>query len=409
MWAGKKRHGWGERLGKIAPLPSPVQGRKRLLIHAVSVGEAGALRHLVPLLTPAIDVVISASTDTGLARAKELYGGSCRVVRYPLDASWAVARFLDAVRPDAAALVELEVWPNFIGACSRRGIPVGVINGRLSERSFRGYRRIRRLIGPTFRRLEFAAVQDEAYAARFEHMGVARDNVLITGSMKWDAARIDDHAPGADALAEAMGIDRSRPLVVAGSTGPCPGGGEEALLHRACPAGVQLLCAPRKPERFDEAAAAMPGCVRRSRPGSGAPGSGRFLLDTIGELRQAYSLADVVVVGRSFGGLYGSDPVEPASLGKATVIGPSFADFESAVGALEAAGGIRRATRESLPGVLAALVADEAARREIGARGRACVRREQGSSERTARLLEGWLGAAHPREAAGAGSALVGV
>ena len=386
-WARKARSGWAERFGRTPALPAGDERDGRILLHAVSVGEVNALRSLVPLLTPGARVVVSVSTDTGIRRARELFEGTCDVVRYPLDASFAVGRFLDAVRPDAVALVELELWPNFVRACERRGIPVCVINGRLSERSFRGYRKIRRWLAPTFGRLAFAAVQDEDYAARFEAMGVAPNACLLTGSMKWDAARIEDEVLGAAALAGAMGIDRGRALVVAGSTGP----GEEALLHAACPAGVQLLCAPRKPERFDEAAAALPGCVRRTS-GRRGEGADRFLLDTIGELRAAYSLADVVVVGRSFGDLYGSDPIEPASLGKATVIGPRVSDFATIVGALEAAGGIVRTTRDDLAGVLDRLLADERERRRLGEAARACVVAQQGASARHAELVLSLLG-----------------
>lgn len=266
VWARKARGGWGERFGVAPALPAPgAGGRRRILLHAVSVGEVNALRGLVPLLREGAEVVVAAATDTGLARARELYGRDGPVVRYPLDFSWAVERFLDAVRPDAVGLVELEVWPNFVAACVRRGIPVGVINGRLSERSFRGYRRIHRWMSRSFASLAFAAVQDEAYAERFRAMGVPGERVRVTDSMKWDAAAPADDAPGSAALAAELGIDRARPLVVGGSTA----GDEEALLHAACPAGAQLLCAPRKPEHFDEAAAAMTGCVRRSAKRSG--------------------------------------------------------------------------------------------------------------------------------------------
>lgn len=387
VWSRKTRGGWSERFGNLPALPAPSGGRPRLLLHAVSVGETNALRHLVPLLGERADVVISAGTDTGLARARDLYGSSCSVVRYPLDFSRSVRRFLDAVRPDAVGLVELEVWPNFVGECSSRGIPVGVINGRLSERSYRGYRMIRPFMRHSFERLTFAAVQDESYRERFLAMGVAPDRCVVTGSMKWDSASITDEIPGADDLAIAMGIDRSRPLVVAGSTGP----GEEHLLHEACPRGVQLLCAPRKVERFEEAAAALPGCVRRTAGSPGANGSDRFLLDTIGELRKAYALATVVVVGRSFGSQYGSDPIEPIGLGKATVIGPSVSDFTSIVAAFLREGGIVQAGPESLGSVLSRLLESEGERRELAERGRACIRGQQGASGRNARIMLGWL------------------
>ncbi|MCA9311692.1 MAG: hypothetical protein KDA21_10835, partial [Phycisphaerales bacterium] len=182
-----------------------------------------------------------------------------------------------------------------------------------------------------------------------------------------------------------------RPLIVAGSTGP----GEEALLDTACrrafPAGVQLLCAPRKPERFDEAAAVFPGCARRStRPDHQAPASpanGRFILDTIGELRKAYALADVIVVGRSFGRLYGSDPMEPAALGKAIVIGPAVDDFQRTVDAMLKAEAIVQCEGGELAGVLADLLADDTRRRTLGVRALRCVHAHQGASRRHADLL----------------------
>src|SRR5262249_23325569 len=152
------------------------------------------------------------------------------------------SRFLNAIQPDAAALVELEIWPNFMRECTRRAIPVAVINGRLSERSFKGYSRFRRFLAPSFGRLRFAAAQDEAYAERFRFMGV-RD-VRVGGSMKWDAvtpAAPGQLLPGAEKLAADLGIDRSRPLIVAGSTGPGATAREpteEQLLHFACPPGA---------------------------------------------------------------------------------------------------------------------------------------------------------------------------
>lgn len=398
LWARKARHGWSERLAKIGPLPASTH--PRLLLHAVSVGEVSALRGLIPLLTPHCEIVLSVTTDTGTARARTLFP-HITIVRYPLDFSASVRRFLDAVRPDAIGLVELELWPNFIDACRRRSIPVCVINGRLSARSFKGYLKIRPLMRRSFASLAFAAVQDDEYARRFEAMGVASASCLVTGSMKWDAiATVDPQAPPPDPLADAivrtLGIDRTRPLIVAGSTGP----GEEALLHEVCvrafPEGIQLLCAPRKPERFDQAAAAMPGCVRRSSPppadqiqieAHAGPRHARFLLDTIGELRAAYTLATVVVMGRSFINLHGSDPIEPVSLGKPTIIGPRVGDFESIVRALEADDALTRATADSLPAVLRGLVDDRGRREQLARQGIACIARHRGASARHAELL----------------------
>ncbi len=403
-WARKTRGGWDERLGNVGrELGTSAPGRPRVMLHSVSVGETSALRRLVPLLAERAEVVVTATTDTGIARARELYEGGdtggtpvpqATVLRYPLDFSWSVERFLDSVRPDVVGLVELEAWPNFIKACGRRGIPVAVINGRLSARSFKGYRRFRWALKGMFASLAAAAVQDETYAARFEAMGTPRERIRVTGSMKWDSASFGVDGAKSDELGRALRIDRTRPLVVAGSTAEAtpPGSSEEALLDAAVPGDVQLLCAPRRPERFDEAYAALGGsarCVRRSKPGA-YTGSGppmRFLLDSIGELRSAYALADVAVVGRSFGALFGSDPVESIALGKATAIGPAFGDFEAAVGAFERAGAIVRTDAGGLSAVIADLLRDPARREELGRRGVACVREHQGASARHAELL----------------------
>ncbi|MCL4220843.1 MAG: hypothetical protein KJZ65_05700 [Phycisphaerales bacterium] len=384
-WARKKRQGWRERFGHVELLPVS-QERPRVLVHAVSVGEVSALRPLVPMLLDKYDVVISVSTDTGIARARELFGSTCRVVRFPLDFSCSVERFLDAVRPHAVAMVELEVWPNFVAACARRRIPVGVINGRLSAKSFRGYRRVRPLLRQTFGRLSLVGAQDEAYRERFVAMGVPGERCRVTGSMKWDAVDLGkvSRGPGerARAIGEEMGIDRGRLLIVAGSTAE----GEEQLVHQACPPGVQLLCAPRHPQRFEEAAAALPGCVRRSS-GRRGEGAERFVLDTIGELSAVYELADVVVIGRTFTPLRGSDPTEPVGLGKPTVVGPSMENFESIAATLEASGGIMRTTAAELAGVLRRLVEDRDEREALAKRGVECVRREQGATRRTLDLV----------------------
>lgn len=384
IWMRKQRGGWQERFGHIEALPA--KKRPRILLHAVSVGETNALRSLVPLLTPQAEVVVTASTDTGLARAIELFAGVAHVRRYPLDFSWSVERFLDAAQPDVVALVELELWPNFVRACRARGVPVCVINGRLSERSFKGYRRLGRFIRPSFASLELAAVQNTDYAARFEAMGVAPNRCFITGSMKFDTGASSSPEIGAlaERLASELGIDRTRPLVVAGSTAP----GEHELLHAAVPPGVQLLCAPRRPEWFDQAAGVLPGCVRRSAgPQANNNRSDRFLLDSIGELRSAYALADAAVVGRSFGDLFGSDPIEPIALGKPTLIGPSVADFKHIVEALAEAGGILRTTPESLAADLGRVLSDRELAAALARRGQICVEANRGASERHAELL----------------------
>lgn len=430
------------------PLPPTV------LVHGVSVGEVAATRQLVDLLAVRARVVVSSTTDTGVARARSLYGAHHPVVRYPLDLSWMVRRFLDAVRPDLVALTELEVWPNLVTECTRRGIPVCVVNGRLSAASYRGYRRARGWVRPIFRQLAAVDAQNDAYARRFADLGVPRDRVRVTDTMKWDTSgrplpgRLAAEAPAtgpaaatlpatkapatdpaatppaAEALAAALGLDRSRPLIVAGSTGS----GEEKELIATRPRVAQLLLVPRKPERFDAVAALHPDIRRRSDPRSarasaavppssrrvadqGQPPAGRlgggsgdpagmapappdlFLLDTMGELELAYTLADVAIVGRSFVPMGGSDPIPPVAAGCATVIGPHHENFPDVVSALRAGSGITvtSSPKEAMEAA-ARLLQDAGARRQMARQGRRVIEERRGASARSADLVLGLLG-----------------
>ncbi len=389
-WMRKKRQDWRQRLGRIEcpPCLEGPDGRRRVLLHAVSVGEVNCLRALVPMLTTDFDVVISVTTDTGIARAKALFDDSATVVRYPLDFSSAVRRFMNTVNPDLVFLAELELWPNFVRVCMKRNIPLVIGNGRLSDRSFKRYRAAKPILSRWFSGLAAIAAQDEVYADRFKQVGADPSRVQVLGSMKWDTAPTPgEPVEGAEQLGNELGIDRTRPLIVAGSTAP----DEHALLHGATPDGVQLLCAPRRPEWFDDAARDLPNCVRRSDPGDGDASSDRFLLDTIGELRQAYALADIVVIGRSFGDLHGSDPMEPAALGKPIVMGNADADFRDAVKRLREAGGLAQIDRGSLKETLEMILGDDAKRAAMGSAALGCVRENQGASGRHAEVIRGLL------------------
>lgn len=394
LWAyrllhtGKWRTDWRGRFGRGQP---PTRDdRPTLLIHAVSVGEVNVARILVEHLRQGTDgqwcILLSVTTDTGIVRARDLYEPTHTVMRYPLDLSCCVERFLDSVKPDLVALVELEVWPNFIAACDRRHVPVCVVNGRLTERSFRRYSKVSPLVRSTFARLAAVGVQTPQYAQRFIALGTPGDRVKVLDTIKWDTAAVTNHVDGADELARAMGLDRRRPIIVAGSTAP----GEEQLLIDTCPPQAQLVLAPRKPERFDAAAALEPTMVRRSQHPEGTDrqpdGQTRFfLLDTIGELRKAYALADVVIVGRSFLGLYGSNVIEPIALGKPTIIGPHHDDFAESVAALRDAGGIEVTDR---PGHVAAeLLRDGPRARRLGRAGREVILSRQGATRRHVDLL----------------------
>lgn len=396
LWrTGRWRTDWGGRFGQCDPMPR--DRRPVLLIHAVSVGEVNAIHRLVAMLNQQTKgswrIVISATTDTGVARARQLYEPIHRVVRYPLDFSRPVRRFLDAVNPDLVALTELEVWPQFVQHCVGRKVPVCVINGRLSQRSFKRYRWVRSWLGPTFARLTLALVQTQQYAERFIEMGVPPDRVQVVDSMKWDGVTIIEPSSqsgslseDAIALAQAMGLDRTRPVIVAGSTGP----GEERLFMDCCPPEAQLVLVPRRPERFDEVATLGPGMIRRSRHPDASqppdPPARWFLIDTIGELNKVYTLADVAIVGRSFmGDLFGSNPLEPIALGKPTLIGPHYGDFTDIVEALRQGRGIEVTDR---PGEAAArLLREPTAASQLAQRGQSVMLSHQGATDRHAQWL----------------------
>ncbi len=385
---GKWRTDWGARFGRCDFKPD---GRPVLLVHGVSVGEVNALRqmvdHIDKLSQGKVRVVISSTTDTGIKRARDVFEPKYTVVRYPFDVTFAVRRFLNAINPQVVALGELEVWPNFVAHCAKRGVPVCVVNGRLSARSFKKYKWIRFAIGKTFARLHKVSAQSKAYADRFIAMGTPAERVVVGDTMKWDTANVSDSVPGSEALAMAMGIDVSGalPIVVAGSTAP----GEDKLLRDACPEGVQLVIVPRKPEWFDEVERNIPGIVRRTKHPEGTQrivdGQRFFLLDTVGELRKAYVLADVVVVGRSFLGLHGSDMMEPVALAKPTIIGPFHSDFQDTMDALLEGKGIIVTDK---PGhEIRRLLADKAAAKALGEAGRKVVISRQGASGRNAEML----------------------
>jgi len=427
---GKNRRGWGQRLGFVPRLSG---NKPRIWIHAVSLGEINATPKLVAGLResfPDHEIVFSSTTDTGCARAVALYGAAS-VFRFPLDFSPVIARALRRIRPTMIVLVELEVWYNLVRMASRRGIPVAVVNGRLTERSAKWLARLGPFAHAMFGDLAWVGAQDETIAARFRKLGVRPERVTVTSSLKWDSAEVGESVDGDGALAAALGIDGVRPLWVCGSTGP----GEEKIVleayrkilerHEGTKArsdegtktgrhggteartdegGAPLLCiVPRKPERFDEVARLIERtgfrCVRRSDFRDGTNGAARvggevILGDTMGELRKFYALADVVFVGRSLVSLGGSDPMEAAALGKPIIVGPHVENFRLPVEALRVADGLRVVeTVEELADTVGSMVGDGAMAESVGSRAKRVVIANQGATRRTVnrlvQLLEG--------------------
>ncbi len=394
---GRYRGGVGERLG-AAPRRYGLQ--PVIWVHGVSLGEINAARSLVAELhsqLPDYRVVVSSTTDTGFAAARKHFAPDHKVFHWPMDFSLSVARALRRVRPDLVVLMEGDIWPNFLAACNRRGIPVVVVNGRMSrDKGYPGYRKLGPLAEKLFNRLTAIGVQDEAYAERFRSLGTAPDKVHITGMMKYDTADVADHAAGRDELAAAMGLTGAEKLVVAGGTGP----GEEQLLldrldelERRVP-GAVLAIVPRKPERFDEVARLIeqtgrPVVRRSQRPdgtGDDRPEKAVLLGDTMGELRKFYSLADAVFVGRSLVAMGGSDMIEAAALGKPTAFGPHTFNFPQA-DELADNGCVRVADADELIDRLSGWLSSPAEAAEAGRKARRFVRSRQGATRRNVEMI----------------------
>ena len=425
----KNRRGWVERFGWVRKFDP---NKPRIWVHAVSLGEVNAAPRLINALQSRLrdyEIVLSTTTDTGFARAVELFGRD-RVFRFPLDFGLVVSRVLARINPAMIVLVELEVWYNLVHMAKAKGIPVVIVNGRLTARSARRFARLRGAATSMFRSLAWVGAQDETIAARFGQLGTPTDRIEVTSSLKWDSAVVVDRVEGSDELARALGLDTFRPLWVCGSTGPC----EETIILNAFRSLVGkdtgmrkeecgrkneadlphseftipnspfplhppvLVIVPRKPERFDEVARLIQRagftCVRRSEHADDAPTPSPPILhgdptvvlgDTMGELRKFYSLADVVFVGRSLVAMGGSDPMEVAALGKPMIVGPYMDNFRLPVEALREADAIRVVdSAKSLASQVTAILEDPSLAAGLGSRARDVVIRNQGATERTA-------------------------
>jgi len=389
------RGGWGQRLGDIRRR-TPQQ--PCIWIHAVSVGEVNAARTLIDALHrqhPNMPVAVSATTDTGLARAKAIYQSDCDVFYFPFDLSCVMSRAITNINPAIICLMELEVWPNLARFAADRQIPVAVVNGRISDGSFPKYLKIRRLIRPMFSRVGLVLAQTPEYAERFIALGCPAERVQVTGSLKYDTAQIDGEVPGTARLVEQINLGKER-LWVLGGTGP----GEEAiglevfrgLRQQPAFEDLRLAIVPRKPERFDEVAALIEQAglefVRYSelkKMDSCTGGKPTVILgDTMGDLKKFYALATVVFVGRTLTPMGGSDMMEPAALGKCTLFGPHTFNFKQTVDALLSGGGaIEIKNAEELLTAVQKCLSDADYAGRITDAGRDIIRRNQGATQKS--------------------------
>jgi 3-deoxy-D-manno-octulosonic-acid transferase len=386
--SGKYRHGLSERLGLVpARIRGSIKWEPVLWIHAVSVGEVLAASRLVDELTerlPDYRVMVSTTTRTGQTLARERFGAD-RVFYFPLDFAFAVGSWLHALRPRMLVLLETEFWPRVLTECRRAGIPVAVVNARISDRSWPRYRRLAFLWTHLLGGVSIALAQSEIDAERLRALGPA--NVQVAGNLKFDI-RAAKPAAVTDALRE--NLPAGVPVLVCGSTLA----GEEDLLLDALPHGVVTILAPRHPERFDSVAQilerrGLPWLLRSKWMQSPAlvPAGTVFLLDSIGELASVYSVATAAFIGGSLVPMGGHNPLEPAQFGVPVVMGPSAENFRGIVDLLRSHNALRMVTPGNLRAALAELLTASAEVQAMGARAKKVFASEAGATERTVEAL----------------------
>ncbi len=402
---GKYRDGWGQKL--VGRLPQRESSGSCVWFHAVSVGEVLQLRTVLRellSLRPDLEIVISTTTSTGHAVAQEQFPNHT-VCYFPLDFTWSVKRAIQRIQPSAIVLVELELWPNFIRIASQMDVPLALINGRISERSFRGYLRIRPLMRNLLKRFDLLAVQDSAYADRLIELGAPAEAVHVTGSVKFDGVNTKRDNPATRSIRESLGLKTDELVFLAGST-QSP---EEEVgiriwlaLRQEFPQ-LRLVLVPRHQERFQEVAEVVERfglpLVRRSvvRDTGELSSTGEqpvVLIDTLGELGACWGFADIAFVGGSLSvGRGGQNMIEPAAYGAAVVVGPDTKNFRSVIELLQAGDAVRIVEdADALQTTIHDWLTNPEAAQACGRRAQQLVLTQQGATTRTCQMLLPLLG-----------------
>ncbi len=401
---GKSRRGIRERLGRFAPESlQRIAGRRVIWVHAVSVGET---RAVVPLLRalkqgyPEHALVLTNVTETGRSVAAGL---DCvdLCLFFPFDLSWVVRRVLRKLAPEIIILVETELWPNLVRQAHARNVPVALVNGRISDRSFPRYRRVRALLAPVLRKISLFGMQTELDAERIRRLGAPPERIRVTGNLKFDMAVPAIDSEELAAFRSLLGIAPQVPVLVAGSTHQ---GEEELLLQafetcRTVHPDLRLVLVPRHPERAAEVAElvrarGLTPVLRSQCPRDDGHGDGTVVIgDTLGEMLRFYALADIIFVGGSLVPVGGHNILEASLLKKPVLFGPHMNNFkEIARLVLFAAGGRQVDDLEELTAALRDLFGDREQRRRMGRAGHALIERHTGATARTRSCLDGLLG-----------------
>ncbi len=394
---GKYRAGLAGRLGKLPRGLMAPSSKSAIWVHAVSVGEVLAVSGLVTELSrfPEHHVFISTTTDTGQKLARKRFGEE-NVFYFPLDFAFAIRPYLQALRPQLIVIAETEFWPNFLRLAKEAGARIAVVNARISDRSFPGYRRLRRWLTRVLANVDLFVAQTDEDRRRLLEIGVAAQRVEVTGNLKFDVSP-PAPPPIVGCLRNAFQEAGASPVLVCGSTVD----GEETLLLRAFenvlashPRALMIL-APRHPERFVEVATLLSKLgVRfwKRSLWSGEPiAGGVFLVDTIGELAVLYSLGTLAFVGGSLVPRGGHNIIEPAHYGVPIIVGTHTDNFRDIVGLFQSRNAVKVVGPAELPLAFMELISDETERVALGRRAAETLRAQQGATQRTLAALEGIL------------------
>ncbi|HWR34257.1 MAG TPA: 3-deoxy-D-manno-octulosonic acid transferase [Clostridia bacterium] len=390
---GKYRAGLGERLGFV---PRRLRGSSgpTIWIHAVSVGEVLAVSAVVNELRRELPyrIVVSTTTQTGQKLARERFG-EASVFYFPLDFAACIRPYFDVLKPELVVLAETEFWPNFLRVAHSSGARVAVVNGRISDRSFPRYRRIRGLLAAVLSNVDAFLTQTEEDANRLVEIGAPSERVRVAGNLKFDV-RPPASAEFIGDLRRALG-PAGDAVVVAGSTVE----GEESIVLEAFATVLErypkalLVLAPRHRERFDEVAQTLAATGLRFWRrlqidlATISLSGGVLVLDTIGELASIYEVAEIAFVGGSLVPRGGHNILEPAQHGAAILVGPHTENFRDIIALFQRADALQVVTRESLAQTLLQLIHDKGTRQSFGARARAVLESQVGATERTIAAL----------------------
>jgi 3-deoxy-D-manno-octulosonic-acid transferase len=400
---GNWQKGFAERFGRYdTKLKQALTNRDTLWMHAVSVGEVNVCTQLIRALEPRLPnlkIVVSTTTTTGMEGLHRKLPNHISKIYYPIDRRLYVTRALNTVHPEAIVLVEAEIWPNFLWRARDSGRPVFLVNARLSDRSYRGYKRFEFLFRPLFAALSGVGAQNEADATKLRDLGCRPEAIHIVGSLKYDAAKLDERRSlDVPALLRQVGVKPGAHLIVGGSTHP----GEEAILAgqflrlRSRFPDLFLVLVPRHFERSREVGRELEAQGLKFAYRSELTAHTRFepgeidclLVNTTGELRYFYEQATIIFVGKSLAAEGGQNPIEPGALGKAMVFGPNMQNFAEVVrDFLAQNGAVQVRDAAELEKVLGELIADAPRREQLGRNALKVVQENLGAIDRTVDMI----------------------